>query len=209
MTSKAPVDKSIGLNNPVPREPRGTGPLWFVETLIGYLVVGAMILSGLCILAILLIGVVDTAGRAFLNSPFIGAVEISEALLAVAIFSALAYLQRTGGHVVVDVFSSGYGPRLKKFATFVILTAMLAVLVFLLWRSGIGAMNAYRHNDVSAGFLRVPIWLAKIFTAIGLGVAVTEAARELVRSLFGFDPQATGPVRNAPEKAQNNTMEKL
>lgn len=209
MTSEAPADKSNGLNNPVPRKPRGTGPLWFVEILIGRLVTGAMIMSGMCILVILVIGVIDTAGRAFFNSPFIGAVEISEALLAVAIFSALAYLQRTGGHVVVDVFSSGYGPRLKKFATFVILTAMLAVLVFLLWRSGIGAMNAWRHNDVSAGFLRVPIWLAKLFTTIGLGVAVTEAARELVRAIFGFDPQAQGTVRNAPDQAQNNTMEKL
>ncbi|MEQ8901537.1 MAG: TRAP transporter small permease [Roseovarius sp.] len=168
-----------------------------------------MIMSGICIFVILVIGVIDTAGRAFFNSPFIGAVEISEALLAVAIFSALAYLQRTGGHVVVDVFSNGYGPRLKKFATFVILTAMLAVLVFLLWRSGIGAMTAWRHNDVSAGFLRVPIWLAKLFTTIGLGVAVTEAARELVRAIFGFDPQANGPVRNAPDQAQNNTMENL
>lgn len=209
MTTEAPADKSNGLNNPVSREPRGTGPLWFVESLIGYLVSGAMILSGLCILVILVIGVVDTAGRAFFNSPFIGAVEISEALLAVAIFSALAYLQRTGGHVVVDVFSNGYGPRLKKFATLMILTGMLAVLTFLLWRSGIGAMNAYRHNDVSAGFLRVPIWLAKIFTAMGLGVAVTEAARELVRSLFGYDPRATGPVKYAPDEAQNDTMEKL
>lgn len=209
MTSEAPADKSNGLNNPVPRKPRGTGPLSFVEILIGCLVTGAMIMSGMCILVILVIGVIDTAGRAFFNSPFIGAVEISEALLAVAIFSALAYLQRTGGHVVVDVFSSGYGPRLKKFATFVILTAMLAVLVFLLWRSGIGALNAWRHNDVSAGFLRVPIWLAKLFTTIGLGVAVTEAVRELVRAIFGFDPQAQGTVRNAPDQAQCNTMEKL
>lgn len=209
MTSEAPADKSNGLKNPVPREPRGTGPLWFVETLIGYLVRGAMILSGLCILVILVIGVIDTAGRALFNSPFIGAVEISEALLAVAIFSALGYLQRTGGHVVVDVFSNGYGPRLKKFATFAILTAMLAVLVFLLWRSGIGAMNAWRHNDVSAGFLRVPIWLAKIFTTIGLGVAVAEATREVVRAAFGLDPQAKGPVINAQDEAHNNPMEKL
>ena len=209
MTSEAPADKSNGLNNPVPREPRGTGPLWLVEKLIGYLVTCAMILSGLCILVILVIGVIDTAGRAFFSKPFIGAVEISEALLAVAIFSALAYLQRTGGHVVVDVFSNGYGPRLKKFATLVILTAMLAVLVFLLWRSGIGAMNAFRHNDVSAGFLRVPIWLAKIFTTIGLGVAVTEAAREVVRAIFGYDPQAKGPVTHTPEPHQHSTMEKL
>ncbi|MGX0905304.1 TRAP-type C4-dicarboxylate transport system permease small subunit [Roseovarius sp. MBR-79] len=209
MTPEAPADKSNGLNNPVPRDPRGTGPLWFVETLIGYLVTGALIMSGLCILVILLIGVIDTAGRAFFNSPFVGAVEISEALLAVAIFSALAYLQRTGGHVVVDVFSSNYGPRLRKFATFVILTSMLAVLVFLLWRSGIGALNAYRHNDVSAGFLRVPIWLAKIVTTIGLGVAVTEAARQLVRAIFGFAPQRTGPIEDGLDPAQNNMMEKL
>lgn len=209
MPSEAPADRSNGLNRPVPREPRGTGPLQFVDTLIGYLVTGAMVVSGLCILVILVIGVIDTAGRAFFNSPFIGAVEISEALLAVAIFSALAYLQNTGGHVVVDVFSNGYGPRLKKFATFVILTAMLAVLVFLLWRSGVGALNAYRHNDVSAGFLRVPIWLAKIFATIGLGVAVIEAARELVRAILGFAPQGTGLTKAAPDAAQNSTMDKL
>ena len=209
MTPEAPADKSNGQTNPVPREPRGTGPLWFVETLIGYLVTGAMIMSGLCILVILAIGVIDTAGRAFFNAPFIGAVEISEALLAVAIFSALSYLQQTGGHVVVDVFSNNYGPRLKKFATFVILTAMLAVLVFLLWRSGVGALTAYRHNDVSAGFLRVPIWLAKIFTTIGLGVAVAEAARELVRAILGFAPQGRGPVMFEDEAAETHTMDKL
>ena len=209
MPSQAPADKSTGLNNPVPREPRGTGPLWFVETLVGHLVTGAMIVSGLCVFVILVIGVFDTAGRAFFNSPFIGAVEISEALLAVALFSALGYLQKTGGHVVVDVFSNGYGPRLKKFATLVILAAMLAVLSFLLWRSGIGALTAYRTNDVSAGFLRVPIWLAKIFTTVGLGVAVAEAARELARAAFGFSPQSAGPTKEISDTAHNSTMENL
>ncbi|MGQ2904938.1 MAG: TRAP transporter small permease [Neoaquamicrobium sediminum] len=209
MPSQAPADKNNGLNNPAPREPRGAGPFWFVETLIGYLVTGAMIMSSLCIFVILVIGVIDTTGRAFFNSPFIGAVEISEALLAVAIFSALGYLQKTGGHVVVDVFSNGYGPRLKKFATLVILAATLAVLGFLLWRSGVGALNAYRTNDVSAGFLRVPIWLAKIFTTVGLGVAVAEAARELARATLGFAPQGRGPTKDESDPAQNSTMEKL
>tara|TARA_R110000796_G_scaffold88399_1_gene190180 strand:+ start:5069 stop:5572 length:504 start_codon:yes stop_codon:yes gene_type:complete len=139
-----------------------------------------LFISGLSVVIILTIGAADSVGRAFLNKPVVGAVEISEALLAVTIFSALAFAQKQGSHVVVDIFSSNYGPRLTRFAKMAILVLTLAALGFLLWRMSITAYKGWLHNEISAGFLPVPVWLAKVFAALGLAVASIECIRELI-----------------------------
>lgn len=171
-----------------PRSNRGAG-LWAgLDWTIQMLVHISLLVSGICIVLILLIGAADTIGRAFWNEPVMGAVEISEALLAVTIFAALAYVQKQGGHVVVDIFSSNYGPRLARVATVLMLALTLAALIFLTWRTGITAEQGWRHNEVSAGFFPVPIWLAKIVAACCLVVACIECLRELIRACLGLHP---------------------
>ncbi|WP_170835877.1 TRAP transporter small permease [Salinicola sp. MIT1003] len=176
--NKTPLKASYSAN--APQHCRGARLLLALNNVVIKLSNIMLCVSGLSVVVILIIGAADTVGRAFWNKPVVGAVEISEALLAVSIFSALAYAQKQGSHVAVDIFSSNYGPRLARWARKLILTVTLVVLGFLLWRTGITAYEGWLNNEVSAGLFRVPIWLAKIVAAAGLLVACMECVRELM-----------------------------
>jgi TRAP-type C4-dicarboxylate transport system permease small subunit len=114
-------------------------------------------------------------------------VEMSESLLAAAIFLALSYAQHRGEHISVDLFTQSFGPRLSRAAHFLALVTTLAVFAFILWRSFDTAIYAWRVNEVSAGIVPVPIWLAKAFAAIGLSIACLETLRQIVWLLGGRD----------------------
>lgn len=73
-----------------------------------------LILSGTAILALMLLATGNVALRIF-DAPFRGVYEIVSFLGAIGIAFALAATQRRRGHIVVDIFSSRYPIRLRRF----------------------------------------------------------------------------------------------
>ena len=73
-----------------------------------------LILSGTAILALMLLATGNVILRAF-DAPFRGVYEIVSFLGAIGIAFALAATQRRRGHIVVDIFSSRYPIRLRRF----------------------------------------------------------------------------------------------
>lgn len=188
-------------NGAAPRLSRGANLLRGLDSGMRQLVNASAVVSGCCLLVILLLAVADTVGRALWNAPVMGAVEISEALMAVTIFAALAYTQREGGHVIVDIFSRNYGLRFSRFVTIAALFLTFSVLAFLTWRTGITAERGWAQNEISAGYIPVPIWLAKSVAAVGLAVACLECLRELVRAVLGLHP--TGNIAQPTDELQH------
>lgn len=174
--------------NEAPRYSRGErfalGLDWGTRQLVN----ASVIVAAFCIVIIVAIGTGDTIGRALFSRSVVGGIEISEALLAVSIFASLAYVQKQQGHIVVDIISNRYGPRLKRIMTIIVLILTLAVFVFLTWRTGAAAARAWQFNEIAQGSLPVPIWLAKWVATISLGIASIESFRQLVRALAGLHP---------------------
>ena len=164
-------------------------PAQLLDRAVRGLVTLALIAAGLSIVGIVLIGIADTAGRAFFNAPFLGAVEITEALMASAIFLALASAQQRGEHVAVDLVAQHYGPQLKRIMHFVILIATFCVFAFLAWRSFEMAQHSWAIREVSPGYLPVPIYISKAAATFGLFVALAETLRELAWLVLGRDVQ--------------------
>lgn len=73
-----------------------------------------LILSGTAILALMLLATGNVILRVF-DAPFRGVYEIVSFLGAIGIAFALAATQRRRGHIVVDIFSSRYPIRLRRF----------------------------------------------------------------------------------------------
>src|SRR5690606_43873 len=143
---------------PAVEGPRGVARS--LDAVLGFLVTTAMAGAGIAAVGIIAIGTADTLGR-LIGKPVMGAVEMSEALLASVIFLALPYVQRKGGHVVVDIVIQSASPRLRKVSHFIALVLTLLAFVLLAKQSYDGAVHSWQVNEVSAGYLPVPVWLAK------------------------------------------------
>ncbi|MFV0491149.1 MAG: TRAP transporter small permease [Pseudorhodobacter sp.] len=154
-----------------------------IDRIVRFIVWTALVGSTGCICAIVLIGSWDTVGR-LINRPLLGAVEMTEALLAATIFLALPYAQREYRHVVVDILSQNFKGRLLRAADLLALVATWAMFAFLFQQSLNGALHAYQVGEVSSGAIRVPVWLAKLFAAGGLLIAAFETFRQIVFELL-------------------------
>ncbi|GGE51387.1 hypothetical protein GCM10007276_30590 [Agaricicola taiwanensis] len=151
-----------------------------IDRLSGHLCFAALVVASLCVAAIIVLGTWDTVGRAFFNAPFMGAVEMTESLLAAVIFLALPYAQRHGQHVVVDIIIQMFPTGLQLALYILALIATLAAFCLLGYQAIDGAIHAWNVGEVSAGYVPVPIWLAKILSAVGLVFAATETLRQII-----------------------------
>jgi TRAP-type C4-dicarboxylate transport system permease small subunit len=174
-------------------QPPGPAPGGFfgaIDRAIGFLVFGAMLASCLCVAVIIVLGVADIVGGTVFKSPVMGTVEITETLLAMTIFLALGYALEQHQHIVVDILTASMPPPWKLALHAVALVSMLTVLLLLSWQSFLSAQRAVQAMEVAAGYLQVPIWLAKSLSAAGLWIATLEAIRQLAWLIFKRDVAA-------------------
>jgi TRAP-type C4-dicarboxylate transport system permease small subunit len=166
-----------------------------VDRFIRLIAVIALAVSGVCVFVIVALGSADTAGRVFFNNPILGVVEMTETLLAMTIFLGLAYSQKRREHVSVDLLTSRLGPRSHRVATIASLLLTFGVFCFLAWRSSEMAVQAWKVKEVSAGYVRVPVYLAKVSATVGLSAAALECFRQLVWFAVGRDVVAENAAR--------------
>ena len=161
----------------------------FIDRPLGLAIRSAMWLSGLSVALIIAINSIDTIGRAFFSAPLVGAVEMTELLLAICIILAIPFAQRSSAHIRVELFDRLYGEFQKKvvsaFSLAVCLT-MFAILTVMAFES---AKTALATFESSAGFLRVPIWIGKVLAFLGFSLATAQAGFELL-SFFGSKENA-------------------
>jgi TRAP-type mannitol/chloroaromatic compound transport system permease small subunit len=143
-----------------------------------------MVTASICVAFIIIIGTADTVGRALMNSPVMGAVELTESLLATTIFLALPYAQRHAQHVVVDIVVQSFPIRLQYMAFIFALVLTLLSFLLLAVEAVDGAHAAWLATEVSAGYVPVPIWLARLLSAAGLIIASLETARQIVWTIL-------------------------
>jgi TRAP-type mannitol/chloroaromatic compound transport system permease small subunit len=144
----------------------------------------ALVVSSLAVAAIIIIGTWDTVGRALFNSPMMGGVEMTESLLATVIFLAMPYAQRHGQNVVVDIIIQMFSVRFQVAAYFIALIATLFAFGLLAYQAIDGARAAVEVMEVSAGYVPVPVWIAKILAAFGLVFAGLETLRQIAFTIF-------------------------
>jgi len=137
------------------------------------------VLGGVVLLGISLM----TAWSAFtgwaFGKPMPGDFELTELLVATAVFAFLPYCQLADANVKADLFTSRAGPRLL--AGFRLFAGLLAMLIagLLAWRTWAGLLD-YRQFVETTAILKIPIWwayvpavasLALLVLACGLGLA--------------------------------------
>ena len=125
------------------------------------------IAGGLVLLGIALMTTWSAATSLLFGKPLPGDFELTEILVAVAVFAFLPYCQMTDANVTADLFTANAGARVV--AAFRLLASVLglAIATLLAWRTWAGLLD-YRKYVETTAILKIPIWWAYVPALVSL-----------------------------------------
>ncbi|MCC2097156.1 MAG: TRAP transporter small permease [Hyphomicrobiales bacterium] len=153
-------------------------------------------LGGAAVLLMMLHIVADVTGRLFFDRPLFGTTEIiSNYYMVMVIFLPLALMTRREGHMTVDLFTQGLGPRsMARLETFIGL-ATTALLLWFCWETAHEAIESTEVREkLEAGAELFAIWPSRWLLPIGLGALAIQQVLKLIDDIrvgfLGLDPKA-------------------
>jgi len=137
--------------------------------------------GGFAIFLLVLLATVNILGRWIFSSPISGYVDWVEQAMAFIAFLGIAYTQRMGGHIRMDILVGKFRGRYLWFTELVTTLLMLAVTSVLIYGSYMHFWRAYTIGDSSLD-INLPTWPAKLVVPI----ALTILAMRLILQLWGY-----------------------
>ncbi|WP_428539940.1 TRAP transporter small permease subunit [Profundibacter sp.] len=145
------------------------------------------LISGLAIFSLMVLAVVSVGGRNTMNMPLPGYVDWIEQVMPLIAFMGVAYTQRDGGHIRMDILVGKLRGRALWGAEFITTLAMLVLVLLLIWGSYSHFLRSFDFNAPywsrdSSIDISIPLWPAKLIVP----VAFTVLAMRLVVQLWGY-----------------------
>jgi TRAP-type C4-dicarboxylate transport system permease small subunit len=143
-------------------------------------------LSGVALLAMVLLVVADVLRSNLARRPIIGAIDLVEALLAVVVFLGLPQVIFAEGNITVDVIDHFIGKRAVA-----LLRASGGLLTFiylglLLWHMFAPALDTLTFGDITAD-LKLPVFYIWIPVLFGMAASALAALMVFMRQFRGSD----------------------
>lgn len=145
------------------------------------------LLSGIAAFSLMFLAVYSVGGREFFESPLLGYVDLIELLMPLIAIMGVAYVQREGGHIRMDIIIGQLSGRLLWALEFITVFFILILILALVWGS-------WSHFDRSFDFSKplwsrdstidvgLPIWPAKLIVPMAFSVL----GLRLLLQLWGF-----------------------
>ena len=144
--------------------------------------------SGFGIFALMMLGVFQILGRKFFNYPIFGYIDMVEIMMSFLVFMGLAYTERLGGHIRMEILVSLLRKRwLWLFEMLGVIIGMFIVGV-LTYYSMTHALRAYWSGDSSID-AQILLWPSKLIVSLSLALLFVR----LLVSLWGFARLAISP----------------
>lgn len=133
------------------------------------------LLSGLAVFSLMLLAVWSVGGRNFFGQPLPGYVDWIEQAMPLIAFMGIAFVQRDGGHIRMDMVLSALKGRPLYLVEFFTTLVILVLMVLLVWGS-------YAHFSRSFDFaapmwsrdssmdIALPLWPAKLLAPVAFSV---------------------------------------
>ncbi|MEM9239683.1 MAG: TRAP transporter small permease [Pseudomonadota bacterium] len=131
--------------------------------------------SGLAAFSLMFLAVYSVAGREFFASPMLGYVDWIELLMPVIAIMGVAYVQRNGIHIRMDIIIGQMSGRLLWAIEFIGILLMLILMLALVWGSWAHFDRSFdmskplwsRDSTIDVG---LPIWPAKLIVPLAFGL---------------------------------------
>ena len=133
------------------------------------------LLSGLAIFSLMFLAAWSVGGRKFFGSPMMGYIDYIEQLMPIIAIMGIAYAQRDGTHIRMDILVTKLKGRTLWFFELVSVLLILLLMIALTW-------GAWEHFDRSFDCARpwcsrdstidvgMPTWPSKLVVPIAFGV---------------------------------------
>lgn len=133
------------------------------------------LVSGLAVFSLMLLAVVSVGGRNFFSQPLPGYVDWIEQIMPLIAFMGVAYTQRVGGHIRMDIFVGMFQGRALWMIELITTLLVLLLMVLLVWGSWAHFersfdWNAQMWSRDSSIDIALPIWPAKLLAPIAFSV---------------------------------------
>ncbi len=145
------------------------------------------LVSGLAVFSLMVLAVVSVGGRNAMNAPLPGYVDWIEQVMPLIAFMGIAYVQRDGGHIRMDIVIGALRGRALWLFELISVLLILLLMIALVYGS-------WSHFDRSFDFaaplwsrdssidISLPIWPAKLLVPVAFSVLCLR----LVLQAWGF-----------------------
>lgn len=157
------------------------------------------LVSGLAIFSLMLLAVVSVAGRHFFNMPLPGYVDWIEQAMPLIAFMGIAYTQRNGGHIRMDMLVAQLNGRALWLFEWLTSLCVLALICLLIWGSwshfsrSFDLASPWWSRDSSMD-ISLPLWPAKLMVPLAFSVLALRMVIQLWGFGVAFVTNATVPV---------------
>ena len=168
------------------------------------------LVGGLVIFVIVLMAVANILGRKFIDLPVDGYIDWTETAMPFFAFFGLAYCQRLGGHIRMDIFVGALKRRALWFFEVLSTLLMLIISVLLVMGSYDHFMRSWKNGDCTFDIC-VPTWPAKLVVPVMLSVLSVRLLLNLwgyIRAFIegGDEPVAVPLIEDAATQAANEAQ---
>ena len=135
--------------------------------------------AGVVIFAVMILGVVQVIGRSFFNSPVPSYVDIIEIMMTVFAFLGIAYCQKLGGHVRMEIIIKRFkGRSFWAIEVFGTLVAMFVVAV-LMFYGYTHFLRAFELGDstIDGDFI---LWPSKLLVPVAFALLLFRLSLNLI-----------------------------
>ena len=136
------------------------------------------LIGGGVIFAVVLLAVANILGRKLFDLPVDGYIDWTEQSMAFFAFMGIAYCQRQGGHIRMDIFVGKLRGRVlwsfELMSTFI----MFVMTILLTYGSYVHFLRAWTNGDSSFD-IELPTWPAKLIVPVALSLLALRLALQL------------------------------
>ena len=126
-------------------------------------------LAAICIFGLMFLGIAQVLGRQLFDMPVPGYIDFVELSMVTFAFLAVAYCQRLGGHVRMDLFVRMVHGRTRWLLEFATTTAPIFLVMVLIYFGWTHFVRAYEFGDSTID-MEIPTWPSKIVVPISFVV---------------------------------------
>ena len=137
--------------------------------------------SATSIIVLMLLAVIQVVGRKVFNAPIFGYIDWVEQIMVLFAFIGVAYCQREGGHVRMELVITNFRHRLLWLVEVIGIVIGLFIIAILIFTSFDHFLRAYEIGDSTIN-AELPVWPAKLV----IPIAFASLWLRLFLQLFGY-----------------------
>jgi len=137
------------------------------------------LMAALVILALMFVGTYQVFGRKILNIPVPGYVDIVEVSMTIFAFLGIAYCQRLGGHIRMEIIIRQFSGRMLFTVELLGTLAIMMLMSILIYYSWEHFMRAWTIGDSSMD-IEIVLWPSKLLVPFAFTVLMGRLALQAI-----------------------------